>query len=114
MPEEKEKTDLTEFFEEQKFDTGLGILRRTVTLKVAVKPMTREQARQAYPYRPQDKYSESHWGGNTLEDDVCLVINGRARRCKMCQAPTRNQFLADDICPDCDSRAEYSGYNPHR
>lgn len=110
MPQEK--IDLTEFFEEQKVDAGPVTAKRTV--KIAVKPMTKEQARQAYSYRPFSKYAETRWGGNTLVDDVCLVINGQARRCKMCQAPTKNQFLANGVCSDCDGRAEYSGYNPHR
>lgn len=111
MPQEK--IDLTEFFKDDEVvDAKTGTIKRTV--KIAVKRMTQTQARQAYPYRPFSKYAESRWGGNTLYDDVCLVINGRARRCKICQAPTTNQLLENGVCPDCDGRAEYNGHNPHR
>jgi len=82
--------------------------------QVAVKPMTLEQARLAYPYRRYSKYAESRFGGDGLYDDVCLVINGLAVRCKMCQAPTRKKHLEEGICPDCDGRAEYNYMSPHR
>ena len=109
MPQEK--VDMTDFFQEQKVDAGPGT--RQCMAKVAVKPMTLEQGKRAYPYRPYSKYATSRWGGNTLVDDVCLVINGLAVRCKMCQAPTKKQYLEEGTCPDCDGRAEYSGHSPH-
>jgi len=105
----EESIPLAEFFEEREFDRRLG--RKTV--KVAIKPMTEEQARQAYPYRPESKYSESYFGGDTYEDDTCLLLNGSATRCKMCQAPTKNNCLIEDVCPDCDGRSEYNGTDPH-
>lgn len=104
--------EIKDFFKEVKMYARSGTDQRIA--KVAIKPMDEEQARQAYTYRPYSKYSESRWGGNTLIDDVCLVINNEAHRCKMCQAPTKKKYLEDDVCPDCDGRAECNGYNPHQ
>jgi hypothetical protein len=100
----------SEFFKELEVDGKLGHKR----IKIAIKPLTGEESRQAYPYRPFSKYAESRFGGDTYYDDVCLVLNGLASRCKMCQAPTKNKFLHEGICPDCDGRAEYNGKNPHQ
>jgi hypothetical protein len=48
------------------------------------------------------KYAETRWGGNELYDDVCLLLNDLAKRCKTCKAPTKNEYLdKDGNCPDC-------------
>ncbi len=109
MLEVTEKTTIphAKLFTRTKFrDSGVDVW-------VAAHPMTRDQARQTYPYRPESKYSESRFGGNTLYDDVCLLLSGRASKCIMCQAPTQNKYLENRICPDCDGRSEYNGKNPH-
>ncbi len=83
-------------------------------VNIAMKTMTKEQARKAYPYRPHNKYSESRFGGNTLCDDGCLLINLDAVRCKMCGAPTKKRYLIGGVCPDCDGRSECNGKDPHK
>jgi len=97
--------DKKEFFEKRQMGNK--------EVMVAIKPMTKEQAREAYPYRRRSKYSESYFGGNDLCDDFCLLVNELAIRCIMCQAPTRKIFLEDGICPDCDGRSELNGTDPH-
>ena len=82
------------------------------TVGVVIKPMTQEQARQMFPYRPASKYSESVFGGNNLVDDVALLLNELAKRCEMCATTTKNRYLRNKICPDCDGRTEYNGANP--
>ncbi len=79
---------------------------------VVIKPMTKEEARFIFPYRPFSEYAESRFGGNCYADDTCLFLNENATRCKMCAAPTRNEFLVDKTCPDCDGRSELNGKNP--
>jgi len=79
---------------------------------IVVKPLTQEEARQMFLYRPKDKYSESRFGGNSLVDDFALLLNGDAKRCKMCRAPTYTKYLLNEVCPDCDGRSEYNGTNP--
>ena len=83
---------------------------------VVIKPLTKEQAREMYPYRPNDKYSESQFGGDTYHDDICLLLNKLAVRCKMCEAPTRTKsnYLRDGVCPDCNGGAEYIGHDPRK
>ncbi|MFH1451675.1 MAG: hypothetical protein ABIF88_00700 [archaeon] len=81
-------------------------------ITVVKKRMTQEQAREMFPYRPFSKYSESRFGGNELYDDVCLLLNGLARRCTGCSAPTKNDYLSENYCPDCDGRSEYNGTDP--
>jgi len=78
---------------------------------IIIEPLTSSEAREMYPYRPFDKYSESRFGGNNLFDDTALLLNGLAARCEMCQAPTKKEYLAPN-CPDCDGRSEYHGTNP--
>lgn len=102
----KEKFNFEEFFKVKEVD-GEKCL-------VAVKPMTREQARQAYPYRPYSKYAESRFGGNESFDDNFLIISEYGARCKMCQAPTKKEHLIDEICYDCNGYAEFNGMNPHK
>lgn len=82
-------------------------------VKVIIRPLTGEGARKAFPYRPHSKYSESRFGGNSFCDDACLLINFYAKRCRMCQATTRNEYLTKDICPDCDGRSESNGTDLH-
>ena len=78
-------------------------------VRVIIQPMTLEEARKVLARRPFSKYAETRFGGNSLADDACLLINGSARRCTMCQAPTINEYLEKGICPDCDGRTEYNG-----
>jgi len=100
-------TTMNDFFEEREIGED------SVMVKVAIKPMTKEEARQAYPYRPRSKYSESWFGGNNMADDFCLLLNGGAERCVMCQAPTMPKYLHEKVCPDCDGRSQLNGKNPH-
>ena len=80
---------------------------------IVVKPLTKTEAREMYPYRPYNKYSESRFGiGNGMVDDIALLLNGNAKRCKMCAAPIRKEYLISNICPDCDGRSEYNGTDP--
>ena len=60
--------EMQSFFETKKVN-GRNVL-------VAVVPMTMEQARQAYPYRPYSRYAESKFGGNTHYDDFAVLLNG--------------------------------------
>ena len=83
-------------------------------IKVIVRPMTKEEARVEFSYRPFSKYSESRFGGDSLFDDRALLISGKGKRCKMCQAVTKLKRLKDDICPDCDGCAEYFGLDPRQ
>ena len=78
-------------------------------VRVIIEPMALEEARKVFARRPFSKYAETIFGGNNLADDTCLLINGSAQRCKMCQAPTINKYLERGICPDCDGRTEYNG-----
>lgn len=78
---------------------------------VVIDSLTNDEAREMFPYRPSSKYSESRFGGNDLYDDTCLLLNELARRCLMCQAPTKTQYLNPN-CPDCDGRSEYNGQDP--
>ena len=89
-------------------DCGRG--KRDVA--VVTTPLTRDEAREMFPYRPYSKYAETKWGGNTLVDDVALILGGDAARCGMCKAPTRKKYLLEGVCPDCDGRAEYAEDNP--
>lgn len=100
--------EITTFFEKRE----IGDPPQTV--QVAVRPMTKQQAREAYPYRPfHPKFCESHWGGNNLVDDTVLLLSEKARRCEMCKAPTKNGHLINETCPDCDGRSEQNGIDPH-
>jgi hypothetical protein len=78
---------------------------------IVVASLTQSEARQMFPYRPYNKYSESRFGGNELVDDFALILNGDAIKCPMCQAPTKNIYLSP-YCPDCDGRSEYNGTDP--
>lgn len=105
----KSQVSASDFFEKREDDRTTS--RKS---KVIIRKMTKEQARQVFPYRPYSKYSESFFGGDTLYDDVCLLLNGLAIRCKMCMAPTKKEYLEEGICPDCDGRSEYNGTDPHK
>ncbi len=84
-------------------------------VKVIVRPMTKEEARIVFPYRPHSPYSESRWSSaNHLYDDTCLLLNGHLKRCKMCQAPTAPDLLRGEACPDCSGRSEkHVPLDPH-
>ncbi len=89
----------------------IGEERKEVT--VVRTSLTETEAREMYPYKPYNKYSESRFGiGNPMTDDIALLLSGDSKRCKMCTAPTRKGYLIDNICPDCDGRSEYVGENP--
>lgn len=48
------------------------------------------------------KYAQTRWGGNEYYDDVCLLLNGLAKRCKNCKGPTKLKYLDKfGYCPDC-------------
>lgn len=85
--------------------------KRKIEVTVVITPLTESEARQMFPYRPHNKYSESRYGGNSLTDDMALLLSGNAKRCGLCQAPTRIEYLSPH-CPDCDGRSEYNGTNP--
>lgn len=80
---------------------------------VAIRPMTKEEARKAYLNRPESKYAETLFGGNNMTNDSALLLGGEATYCNMCQAPTVNKHLREGICPDCDGRSQKNGRNPH-
>ncbi len=84
--------------------------KRTVT--VVIIPLTEKEARRIFLYRPHNKYSESRFGGNNLGDDTYLLLNEFGKRCKMCTASTKKEYLKEDTCPDCDGRSEYNGKDP--
>jgi hypothetical protein len=84
------------------------------TVKVIIRPMTKEEARIEFPYRPFSKYSESRFGGDSLFDDTALLVSGEAKRCKMCRATTKLVRLKDGVCPDCDGCSECYGLDPRR
>ena len=100
---------LEEKIRKNTIDHGKGKFEVTVV----VSKLTQEEAREMFPYRPYNKYSESRFGGNTLYDDECLLITGLAKRCPMCRAPTKKEYL-NSSCPDCDGRSEYNGEDPRK
>lgn len=86
---------------------------KKMEVTIVTKPLTKKEAREMFPYRPHSRYSESRFGdGNTISDDFALLLNGKSKRCGMCQAPTRTEYLINKACPDCDGRSEYNGKNP--
>jgi len=102
--------DLVDKTETKEVNFGSGM--RTVT--VVTSQLTKEEAREMFPYRPNNKYSESRFGGNTMTDDIALLLGGNAQGCGMCVAATRKQYLIKNACPDCDGRSEYNGTNPRK
>lgn len=86
---------------------------RGVIVKVITRPLTKEESRKVFPYRPFSRYAESHFGGNNLVDDTALILNKIAVSCKMCGAPTVNRFLVAGTCPDCNGVSESNGFDPH-
>ncbi|MFH1173118.1 MAG: hypothetical protein V1692_01145 [bacterium] len=110
------KIDVTDFYEERTCSGKLG----DKTIKVIIKPMTKEQAREVFPYRKKRsfknaEYSESRFGGgNNLADDIALLLGGNSVRCEMCIAPTLKTYLKNGTCPDCDGRSQYNGTDPHQ
>ena len=83
-------------------------------VRVVIKPLTQEEARETYSGRPYSKYAETQFGGNEMVDDLALLLSRDAKRCKMCQAPTRSEYLIEKTCPDCDGRTEYHDKSPHK
>lgn len=79
---------------------------------IITRPLSKDEAREMFPYRPLNKYAESRFGGDNLADDIALLLGKDAKRCVVCQAPTKNRYLTKEICPDCDGRSEYNGTNP--
>ena len=82
-------------------------------ITVVALPLTQKEARAMFSYRPVSRYAESRFGGNELYDDVCLLLNELAKRCPMCQAPTKTEYLKP-YCPDCDGRSEMNGADPRQ
>jgi hypothetical protein len=82
-------------------------------IKIIQVPMSMEEARKIFPYRPFSKHAETRHGGNSLLDDKDLLRINFARPCTMCSAPTKKLYLVNDVCPDCDGRAERAGKNPY-
>lgn len=89
--------------------TKVGKEKKEVT--IVIESLTQNEARQMFPYRPFNKYSESRFGGDNLMDDIALLLNRHVKRCEMCQAPTKLKYL-NPHCPDCDGRSEYNGTGP--
>jgi len=81
-------------------------------ITILVNPLTKEETREMFPYRPNNTYSESRFGGNNMTDDTALLLGGDAKKCTMCLAPTYIKYLIKGICPDCDGRSEYNGKDP--
>jgi len=65
----------------------------TKEVTVVTEPITTEEAREMFPYRPYSKHSESCFGGNNMTDDSYLLLNGHAQRCRMCRVTTRIGYL---------------------
>lgn len=81
---------------------------------VIISQMIKEEARTIFLYRPFSQYAESRFGGNKYANDEYLLMNNQATQCKMCSAPTRNEYLVNGKCPDCDGRSEYNGKDPRK
>lgn len=99
--------------------TGSAVIKEVEGYDVLVVhiPMTRELAREEFPSRPFDskatKLVESRYGGVGYDGgDLEMMMNKEGAKCRMCDAPTKKQFLVDGICPDCDGRAEVQGNDP--
>lgn len=75
-------------------------------------PMTKEEARKIFPYRPFSKFAESRYGGNNLLSDKDLLHRGHAKLCFICTAPTKRTHLKNNVCPDCISSTEKENKNP--
>ena len=101
-PEHDYKEEVIKFYEIRE---GVGVV---------IQPMTKKEARTLFLYRPFSKYAESRFGGNVLVDDMALLINELATLCRMCAAPTKNMYLINGTCPDCDGRSERNGKNPRK
>jgi len=87
--------------------------------KKVTAPMTLDESRKEFPYRPfmtKKEHGisvESRFGGTT-HGDIELMKSNSWEPCKMCSAPTEKIWLSGvGICPDCDGRAAANGFNPH-
>lgn len=96
---------------EKYFEMGMV---RGLNVKIVNRKLTVEESRRIFKERPFSKFAESRFGGNRYEDDETLIALSKGRLCRMCQAVTRNEFLDDGKCPDCDGRSEAGGRDPHR
>ncbi len=86
-------------------------------LRVIIDPMTLEESRQQFPYRPFAKNSESIYLTNEKNlPEWLLILNGKAIRCGTCYAATDIKYLKETskslLCPDCDGRSELYGLDP--
>ncbi len=86
-------------------------------VKVIIDPMTLDESRGQFPYRPFKENSESVWLINEQNlPEWLLILNGKAIRCGKCYAATEIRYLKYSsktlVCPDCDGRAEASGLDP--
>jgi hypothetical protein len=95
---------------EKYFEMGMV---RGLDVKIINRELTVEESRRIYKRRPFSKFAESRFGGNRDTNDSALVSLGKGRPCKMCQAVTRNEFLRNETCPDCDGRSEAGRRDPH-
>lgn len=86
---------------------------RGVIVKVITRPLTKEESRKIFPYRPFNEHAESRFGGDDLADDEVLIKNRIAVPCKMCGAATRKGYIILETCPDCDGGSEVNGKDPH-
>jgi len=52
---------------------------------------------------PPSNEGKSPWLEETeLADEICLLLNGDAKRCKKCKRATRIKHLdSEGLCPDC-------------
>jgi len=84
-----------------------------VEVNIILRPLTKEEGRRLFQYRPHSKFAESRWGGDWRLNDKKLVAQGKGTPCRMCEAVTHNEILLNGTCPDCDGRAEAGGKNPY-
>ncbi len=84
-------------------------------VRVIIRPMTREQAREIFLYRPvKEGQAESKHCGYPLLLDSHELVKRHARPCKWCTALTLRIHLVSGSCPDCDGRSELSGFDPRK
>ena len=62
--------------------------------------LSRQPTSNDSPPRPSGK---SKWlEDNAFADEVCLLLNGLAKRCKSCKLAVRTKYLNENgLCPDC-------------
>jgi hypothetical protein len=92
-------------------------LKRFSAAKKVTKPMTLDESRKVFPYRPflvinGKVFIESRFG--SADGDEALMGSKLGSKCRMCPAPTEKKWLKNGICPDCDGRAEANGAHPRK